>query len=352
MRLSAPMTDAALQSAGMRRADARNSRRPELLRAPMNTDFHTDAHVSLPAMKRAGCACHGSRSAFACATHGRRLFTGALLGGALLPALGQGVRDEVGRESGFTKLVPAEQVEAAAAQQYQQMMAQAAQQQALAPTSHPQMQRLRFIAERIIPFTDEWNARARGWKWEVNLIGSRELNAFCMPGGKIAFFYGILQQLQLTDDEVATIMGHEVAHALREHARERMGKTAATRIGASLLSSVLGLGSAGDQLLGMGGQLLTLKFSRDDESEADIVGMELAARAGYDPAAGISLWQKMMAASQGQPIGFLSTHPAGETRIRDIQARLPRVAPLYAQAAKPTQRFGAPAPRAAAAPSR
>lgn len=315
----------------------------------MNTDFHTDAHVPLPAMKRAGCACHGGarRSAFACATHGRRLFTGALLGGALLPALGQGVRDEVGSESGFTKLVPAEQVEAAAAQQYRQMLAQASQQQALAPASHPQMQRLRFIAERMIPFAAPWNPRAGGWKWEVNLIGSRELNAFCMPGGKIAFYFGILQQLQLTDDEVATIMGHEVAHALREHARERLGKTAATRIGASVLSAFLGLGNAGDQLLNMGGQLLTLKFSRDDESEADIVGMELAARAGYDPAAGITLWQKMMSASQGQPLAFLSTHPAGETRIRDIQSRLPRVSPLYVAAAKPAQRFGPPAAQAA-----
>jgi predicted Zn-dependent protease len=280
-----------------------------------------------------------------CAFHGRRLFTGALVAGATLPVLGQtaeGLREDVGKESRFTKLVPAEQVEAAAEQQYRQMMQQAAQQKALAPAEHPQVVRLRAIAQRIIPFSEPWNARARQWRWEVNLFGSKQINAFCMPGGKIAFFYGILSQLQLTDDEVATIMGHEVAHALREHARERMGKTAATRIGAGVLSSLLGLGAAGDTLLNMGGQLLTLRFSREDESEADIVGMELAARAGYNPTAGVTLWQKMMKASEGAPPEFLSTHPAGDTRIRDIQARLPKVMPLYERAPKPPRRFEPP----------
>jgi predicted Zn-dependent protease len=285
-----------------------------------------------------------------CALHSRRLFTGALAAGAVLPVFGQGsktaaaegLRSEVGEESRFAKLVPAEDVEKAAGQEYRKLLQKAQQQNALAPADHPQARRLRYIAQRIIPLTYDWNARAKAWKWEVNLIGSKELNAFCMPGGKIAFFYGLLQQLQLTDDEVATIMGHEAAHALREHARERMGKTAATRLGAGLLSSVLGLGGTGDALLNMGGQLLTLKFSREDESEADIVGMELAARAGYDPAAGVTLWQKMLQASKGAPPQFMSTHPAGETRIQDIQSRLPRVNPLYARAGKPDQKFGPP----------
>jgi predicted Zn-dependent protease len=177
----------------------------------------------------------------------------------------------------------------------------------------------------------------------VNLIGSKQLNAFCMPGGKIAFYSALLQRLQLSDDEVAMIMGHEVAHALREHARERMGKTLATRMGAGLVSSLLGLGNLGDAALNIGGQLLTLKFSRDDESEADLVGLDLAARAGYNPQAGVTLWQKMMKASAGAPPEFVSTHPAGPTRIADIQRVLPKVEPLYAKAAKPTQKFGPPA---------
>jgi predicted Zn-dependent protease len=284
-----------------------------------------------------------------CALHSRRLFTGLLAAGgaaALVPAWAQGgVQDDVGRTSRFAKLVPAEQVEGAAAQQYRQMLSQAAAQKALGPMDHPQVVRLRAIAERIIPYTPPWNERARQWKWEVNLLGSKELNAFCMPGGKIVFYFGLLQKLQLSDDEVATVMGHEIAHALREHARERMGKTAATRGAIEIGAALFGLGNAGRMMADMGGQLLTLKFSRDDETEADIVGMELAARAGYDPAAGIGLWQKMLAANKGAPPQWMSTHPAGESRIKDIQAKLPKVLPLYAQAARPTRRF-APPPQA------
>jgi predicted Zn-dependent protease len=149
-----------------------------------------------------------------------------------------------------------------------------------------------------------------------------------MPGGKIAFYTGILDQLKLTDDEVAMIMGHEIAHALWEHARERMAKSVATNVGASLLGELVG-GGKYSGVFRMGGDLLTLKFSRSDETEADIVGLELAARAGYDPRAGITLWQKMAAASKGQPLEFLSTHPAGKTRIEDIQRQLPKVIPLY-----------------------
>ncbi|MBB5202724.1 Zn-dependent protease with chaperone function [Inhella inkyongensis] len=273
----------------------------------------------------------------------RRLFTGLLLAGASGAALAQREGVQVGERSKFTKLVPAEQVEQAAAMQYQQMVGEANQKRALLPANHPQVERLRFIAQRMLPFTEEWNPRARQWKWEVNVIASKELNAFCMPAGKIAFYYGILAQLQLSDDEVAAIMGHEIAHALREHARERMGKSTATRVGAGLLSSLLGLGNLGDAAMNMGAQLLTLKFSREDETEADLVGMELAARAGYDPAAGVTLWEKMGRAHKGAPPQWLSTHPAGKTRIQDIQKTTPQVAGLFARAPKPERRFP-PAP--------
>jgi predicted Zn-dependent protease len=304
--------------------------------------FRTAAALNMSHAVSCACPMHLLRS--------RRLFTG-LLAGAALPvwaqdksaAADEGVKRDVGKESKFTKLVSAEQMEGAAQKQYAQMLQQAQQQRALAPDSHPQVERLRYIAQRLIPATEGWNARAKQWKWEVNLLGSKDLNAFCMPGGKIAFYFGILSQLQLSDDEVATIMGHEMAHALREHARERMGKTAATRIGAGALSALLGLGNLGDAALNMGAQMLTLKFSREDESEADIVGMDLAARAGFDPAAGVTLWQKMMAASKGAPPQFLSTHPAGETRIRDIESKLGKVQPIYAKASKPDRKFGPPA---------
>ena len=239
---------------------------------------------------------------------------------------------DVGGNSAFTKLVPAEQVERSSSQQYFQMLNQAAEENALAPKDNAQVQRLRAIARKLIPFTLTWNARARDWRWEVNLIGSSQINAFCMPGGKIAFYSGILQKLQLTDDEVAMVMGHEVAHALREHARERMGKNAATNIGASVLSQVLGFGQLGQTVTNYGAQLLTLEFSREDESEADLVGMELAARAGFDPRAGVSLWKKMGAANKGAPPQWLSTHPSSSNRIAEIEANLPRVMPLYERA--------------------
>jgi predicted Zn-dependent protease len=260
---------------------------------------------------------------------------------------------EVGGTSKLAKLVPADQIEQAAAQQYQKMMQEAASKNALLPANHPQSVRLRNIGLKILPFTYEWNPRAKNWKWEVNILNSEQINAFCMPGGKIAFYTGILDKLKLTDDEVAMIMGHEVAHALREHARERMGKNAATSMGINLGAQLLGLGSAGTQLASMGGQLLTLKFGREDESEADLVGMELAARAGYNPRAGVSLWQKMSAASKGAPPQFMSTHPSGPTRISDIEKNLPKVEPLYQRAAgvKPASPNAPNAPSAASTKS-
>ncbi len=239
---------------------------------------------------------------------------------------------EVGRNSVLANLVPAEQVERSAAQQYAHMLQQAQAKNALASKDHPQLRRLRAIAQRIVPFAMEWNPRSRQWQWEVNLLGSPQINAFCMPGGKIAFYSGILDKLQLSDDEVAMVMGHEIAHALREHARERMAKNAATGIGASLVTQLLGLGQIGQTVTNYGAQLLTLEFSRDDESEADLVGMELAARAGFDPRAGVTLWQKMAAANKSAPPQWLSTHPSGSTRIADIQANLPKVMPLFERA--------------------
>jgi Zn-dependent protease with chaperone function len=256
----------------------------------------------------------------------RRAFLLAVGASAAAPALAQ---VDVGSASSLRKLVPAETLENSAAQQYQQMLSQARAQRALAPGNHPQLQRLHAIAKRLIPHTIPWNERSRQWRWEVNLIGSSQVNAFCMPGGKIAFYTGILDQLNLTDDETAMIMGHEMAHALREHARERVAKSSATNLGLRLGAQLLGLGDLGNVAAGLGTQLLTLKFSREDESEADLVGLELAARAAYKPQASVSLWQKMTAASNGAGPGFLSTHPSGPNRIRDLQANVPKVQGLY-----------------------
>lgn len=241
----------------------------------------------------------------------------------------QGVH--VGTPSSLRNLVPAEQLERQSAQQYGALKRQAAEQRALAPEGHPQLQRLRSIAARLIPHARRFNPRADQWRWEINLIGSRQVNAFCMPGGKIAFYTGILDILKLTDDEVAMVMGHEIAHALREHARENIAKSQLTHLGANLLGQIV----AGGRYAGAieaGGSLLTLKFSRDNESDADLVGLDLAARAGFNPRAGVTLWQKMALASKGAPPQWLSTHPTGPNRIKEIEKHLPEVLPLYENA--------------------
>ena len=216
---------------------------------------------------------------------------------------------------------PEQAVNEQSAQQYLALMSKARQAGALVPESDPQVQRLRAIAKRIIPNTVRWNPDAQQWKWQVNLLKSDEVNAFCMPGGRVAFYTGIIDKLRLTDDEIAAVMGHEIAHALREHGRDRQSKATATglasQLGGAALSAWLGVDVRG--ATNAAGQLLVLKFSRDEEREADLVGLDIAARSGYDPRAGIALWNKMAVLNQsGAPIELLSTHPGGGERIEQI----------------------------------
>ncbi len=271
-----------------------------------------------------------SRAASASPWQARRAFLLAAAAAAATPALAQ---VDVGKPSATRTLVPAETLEQAAVQQYGQLLQQARAKRVLAADSDPRLQKLRGIARKMIPFTEKWNERAAGWTWEVNLIGSQQVNAFCMPGGKIAFFTGILDTLKLGDDEIAMVMGHEMAHALREHARERLAKTTGTSAALRIGASLLGLGDWGDLAARGGAQALALKFSRDDEREADLVGLELAARAGYDPRASISLWTKMgqVGNARGTPgaLSFLSTHPTGPDRIKRLEANVPKVEGLY-----------------------
>ena len=197
-------------------------------------------------------------------------------------------------------------------------------------------QRVRAIAQRIIPSTAVFRPDAPGWKWEVNVIDSKELNAFCMPGGKIMFYTGLINQLQLSDEEIAVVMGHEIAHALREHSREQVSQAIAADTALNVGAALFGLKDNTAKLTGAAYQaLVATKFSRTDENEADQIGLELSARSGYDPRAGISLWQKMLEANKGQkPPEFLSTHPAEKNRVQEIQSLLPRVMPLYEAASR------------------
>ncbi len=196
--------------------------------------------------------------------------------------------------------------------------------------------RVRAIAQRLIPQTGVFRADAPKWKWEVNVIKSDELNAWCMPGGKIAFYSGIITRLKLTDAEIAAIMGHEIAHALREHARERASEQATTGLVVGVGAAILGAGQVGADLTQMAYHaVFGLKHSRLHETEADRIGVELAARAGYDPRAAITLWEKMSAAAgSGSGPEFLSTHPSPESRIADLRDYSARVMPLYEKARK------------------
>lgn len=238
---------------------------------------------------------------------------------------------KIGRKSYLAKLISAERIEQSASLQYDAMTRQAFQKRVLAEDGDPQLRRLNRIFNELKPHTVKFNERAKAWDWNVQLIKSPQINAFCMPGGKIAFFTGILEKLALTDDEVAMIMGHEMGHALWEHARERTAKTNITNIGSRVVGGLL-FGQAGEVIGAAGASLAVLKFSRSDETEADLIGLELAARAGYDPRAGVTLWQKMSASAKGAPPQWMSTHPSGSTRIQTIEKNLPDVLPLYEKA--------------------
>lgn len=240
----------------------------------------------------------------------------------------------VGADRSQLLLVSSEEIDQMAEQSYAKLKADSASKGVL--NTNPQMlNRLRGIASRIEAQTGVFRRDAPGWQWEVNIIQSDELNAFCMPGGKIMFYSGLITKLSLSDAEIANVMGHEIAHALREHSREQISQAMAAQGAISISASLLGLGDSSTKLAGAVYQsLVATKFSRTDESEADQIGLELAARAGFDPRAGVTLWHKMMSAnSNGGPPEILSSHPAGENRIKQIQALLPTVMPFY-EAAK------------------
>ncbi|WJN58351.1 M48 family metallopeptidase [Pseudomonas sp. SO81] len=240
----------------------------------------------------------------------------------------------VERKQYMFSMLSAQEVDSMYSQAYQQTLSEASSQGALDKSSR-NAQRVQSIARRLIAQAPVFRADAAQWDWQVNLIDSEELNANCGPGGKIIVYSGLIEQLQLSDAELAAVMGHEIAHALREHSREAMSKAYGTQLATQVGSALLGLGEAGKQVADTGVEyLMTLPNSRSNENEADIIGLELSARAGYDPNAAISLWQKMSKAGGGAPPEFMSTHPSSGSRIAALQAAIPKVMPLYEQARK------------------
>lgn len=255
----------------------------------------------------------------------------AMLGGCATTTKG----GAVGAERKQLLLVSSQELDQMAAQSYAKLKADAAGQGAL-NQDRALLQRVSAIAGRLTPHTRIFRPDAPAWKWEVNVISSDQINAFCMPGGKIMVYTGLAKQLKLSDDELAVVLGHEMSHALREHSREQVSQALAAQAAIGLGAALFGLGQGSADVAGVGYQaLVATRFSRTDENEADRMGLELTARGGYDPRAGVSLWQKMIKSKSGsQPPEFLSSHPTDASRVQAIQSLLPTVMPLY-MAARP-----------------
>ncbi len=233
-------------------------------------------------------------------------------------------------------IVSSQQVDAAAREQYAAVLKTSAEKGRL-NLDGAEAARVRRIAQRLIPHTAVFRDDAPRWQWEVNVIESDDVNAWCMPGGKIAVYTGLIDKLKLTDEELAAVIGHEIGHALREHARERMSRQMVTQAGAAVGAVALEIFTGvriNPEMAGAFGQaMFVLPNSRENEQESDRIGVELAARAGYDPRAALSLWEKMSQVTGGSGRAeWLSTHPAHETRIRDLRDYSQRVLPLYEKA--------------------
>jgi predicted Zn-dependent protease len=240
----------------------------------------------------------------------------------------------VGVDRDQRMMVSADEINAAAGKAYQEVIAEAKKQNAL-DRDPAQVARVQSILKRLIPATAAFRPDAPKWPWEIHVLSSKEVNAWAMPGGKMAVYSGLIERLQPNDDELAAVMGHELAHALREHSRERASQAMAQQVGLGVIGAVVGAPQIAMDLAPLVLDLtFNLPHARNHEQEADRIGVELAARAGYDPRAAISLWEKMQkSAGGGQPPKFLSTHPSHEDRIKDLRVYAERVMPLY-QAAK------------------
>lgn len=230
--------------------------------------------------------------------------------------------------------VPAAEVDAMALASYTQQNEKARSAGRLV-TAGPELARLTRIAARLQAQVPVFRDDTAHWNWQVALIDAPVLNATCAPGGKITFYTGLTRQLMLSDDEVAMIMGHEIAHALREHGRERLSQAKTQDTVAALLVGVARSESGQvEAASGFAHYFFELPNSRQQETEADSMGLELGARAGYNPQAALSLLNKMSALhGTRQPADFLSTHPSDASRIAGLKAMLPKVMPLYRAAA-------------------
>ena len=241
---------------------------------------------------------------------------------------------QFGKYAVFRNLIPSPALETQAADEFAEIVRGAAHADRLYPDSDARMVRVHTIVDKLIPYSLKWNERAKSWKWEIAVIRSPDIRMYCLPGGKIVIYSGILDRVRLNDNELGMLLGHEIAHALREHARERLGEQQASQLGSSgTIPQLFGLADLGVAPLGIGSQLLEMKYSNTDETEADEIGSDIASRAGYDPRAAVTLWDKLAAATHSnRDQGYIYVHPYTPARRADIMKRLPDMLSLYAKA--------------------
>ncbi len=233
----------------------------------------------------------------------------------------------------FRNLIPSPMLEAQAAAEYNEIVRGAAHSKLLYPDSDPHVQRVRQFVDRLAPYALKWSDRVKLWKWEVAVIRSPDIRMYCLPGGKIVVYGGLLDRVKLNDNELGMLLGHEIAHAVREHVRERLGEQQAAQIEAGVVPQLFGLADLGMFPLGIGSRLVEMHYGRDDETEADVIGSDIAARAGFDPRAALTLWDKLAVATRAdRDQGFIYVHPYTPARRADIAKRLADMMPLYAKA--------------------
>ncbi|KVP47493.1 M48 family metallopeptidase [Burkholderia ubonensis] len=238
-----------------------------------------------------------------------------------------------GNAVAFRTLIPSPLLEQLTANEYAQIVQAAAQNNRLLPANQPRVKRLRAIVAKLAPYSVKWNDRVKTWAWDVNAIRSRDIRVSCLPGGKILVYGGMLDRVRLNDDELGVLLAHGIAHALREHARSSFSDTSQTSLRAAALPPLFGVGDPLPQPLNLDERLQTLRYDPTDETEADVIGGDIAARAGFDPRAAITLWDKLAAATRAnRESGFIYTHPYDAARRQDLLNRLPDLLPLYAKA--------------------
>jgi len=256
---------------------------------------------------------------------------GATVPGATAPGMNRQVR--FGESSVFRNLIPSPMLEVQAAAEYAEIVRGAAHSNRLYADSDPHAQRVRLVVDRLAPYAQKWSDRVRNWKWEVAVIRSPDIRMYCLPGGKIVVYGGLLDRVKLNDNEFGLLLGHEIAHAVREHVRERLGEQQAAQIEAGTVPQLFGLADLGVFPLGIGSQLFEMHYGRADETEADVIGSDIASRAGFDPRAALTLWDKLaLATKSDREQGFIYVHPYTNARRADIVKRLPDMMPLYAKA--------------------